>query len=145
MLKRILLASAIGGAVIFAQAALFFGILFADFFASAIPAEFAGINRAVPNFGVIFVGDLVYAALLAVLFTVVGNVHTFRRGAAVGMLLGFAMVLHFDLISAATTFMTTPATVAANVALSTVVSGVGGGVVAVVLGRLGGASERPAP
>lgn len=144
MWKRILLSTVVGGVVIFAQGAIFFGVLFADFFARAVPTEFAGINRDTPNFVMVFVADLVYAALLAILFTVVGKVETFRRGAAVGTLMGFATVLHFDLITTATTFMTTPPTVAANVALSTLLSGVGGGVIAVVLGRLKGPSHPEA-
>jgi uncharacterized membrane protein len=52
------------------------------------------------------------------------------------MLIGFSVALHFDLISSATTYLTTPASVALNVGLSTLMSGLGGGVVAAVLGHL---------
>jgi hypothetical protein len=58
------------------------------------------------------------------------------------MIVGFIMTLHFDLIWSATTHLTSPATVALNVALSTIMSGVGGGVIALVLGKLGNAELR---
>ncbi len=138
---RIMVGTVVGAVVITVQAGLFFGVLFADFFAGSLPAEFAGINRAAPNFPVIFVADLLYAGMLAVLF-VVARVSTFSRGAALGMLIGFLVVLHFDLISSATTYLTTPASIALNVGLSTVMSGLGGGVVAAVLGRFEARAQR---
>jgi predicted MPP superfamily phosphohydrolase len=135
MERRIILAAAAGAVVIFIQAGLFFGFLFAGFFRSRLPAEFAAINRTAPNFPMLFVADLLYAGMLAFLFAV-ASVNTFRRGAGLGMLIGFLVVLHFDLISSATTYLTTPASVALNVGLSTLMSGLGGGVIAVVLSHL---------
>lgn len=145
MWKRIILSAVVGAVVIFIQAGLFFGFLFADFFASRLPEEFASISRTEPNIAMLFVSDLVYAGMLAFLFAAVARVNTFRRGAVVGALLGFSIVLHFDLISAATTYLTTPAGVAANVGISTVMSGLGGGVIAAVLGKLEARANRLSP
>ena len=136
MWKRIILSAVAGAIVISLQAGLFFGFLFADYFASTIPAEFAGISKTEPNFALILVSDLVYAGMLAYLFAAVAHVNTFRRGAAVGMLIGFSIVLHLDLITSATTHLTTPGGITANVAISTFMSGLGGGVIAAMLGRL---------
>ncbi len=135
MERRIILGATAGAVVISIQAGLFFGFLFADFFASRLPAEFAGINRTAPNVPMLFVADLLYAGMLAFVFAQ-ARVNTFRRGAALGVLIGFSVVLHFDLISSATTYLTTPASVALNVGLSTLMSGLGGGVIAAVFGHL---------
>jgi hypothetical protein len=89
----------------------------------------------------LFLADLLYAGMLATLFAAVARVNSFRRGAAVGMLIGFSVVVHFDLISSATTLLTTPAAMALNALLSTFMSGLGGGVIAAVLGRLEGGTR----
>ncbi|MCA9784222.1 MAG: hypothetical protein KDC10_03585 [Calditrichaeota bacterium] len=75
--------------------------------------------------------------MLATLFATVARVHTFRRGAAVGALIGLAVVLHMDMITLATTWLNTPASMALNALLSVIMSGLGGAVIAAVQGRLG--------
>lgn len=137
MTLRVAAAALAGAVVIFVLAGLSFGLLFADFFAHSIPPDLADVSRKETNLALIFVSDLLYASLLAYVFAFLANIRTFRRGAMVGMVLGFTVVLHFDLISAATTRLTTPASMAANAAISTFMSGIGGGVVAAVLGRFG--------
>lgn len=134
--KRIVLSAVAGAVVIFVLAGLLFGVTFAGFFSGQLPVQFAGIQRTAPNYPMLFGADLLYAGMLATLFAVVAKVHSFRRGAAVGMLIGFSVVLHFDLISSATTYLTTPAAMALNAVLSTFMSGLGGGVIGAVLGRL---------
>jgi hypothetical protein len=136
MIRSIVLSSLAGALVIFAQAGLFFGVLFADFFARQLPTDLAGIRRAEPDLLLLFVADLLYALMLAGLFWWVGKVRTFRQGAVAGMLIGLAVVVHFDLIYRATTDLITPAGMAANAAISAVMSGIGGGVIAAVLGRV---------
>ena len=136
MVLRIVLSALAGGIVIFIMAGFAFGFLFADYFAGSLPSEFAGINRETPNFVLIIISDFLYSGMLAYVFAVLARIRTFRRGAVTGMIIGFAVSLHLDLISAATTHLTTPPSIAANVAISTLMSGMGGGVVATVLGRL---------
>jgi hypothetical protein len=136
MLTRFLISGLAGAAAIFVMAGVLFGVVFAEFFASAIPPEFAGINRAAPNYALIAAADLLYAGLLTFILSSLGGPSTFRRGALFGLVIGFVVVLHFDLLSAATTYLTTPASVAVNAAVSGVMSGVGGGVIGMVLGRL---------
>ena len=65
MLKRIAVAAAIGSVAIFVMAGLAFGLVFADFFASHFPAEFADVNRADVTYPLIYVSDLLYAVMLA--------------------------------------------------------------------------------
>jgi hypothetical protein len=84
---------------------------------------------------VIALSDFVYATLLAFILASVPGPKTFRRGAFFGAIIGLSVVLHFDLITYATTHMNTGVGIAANVAISTVMSGIGGGVIAFVLGR----------
>jgi hypothetical protein len=122
--------------VIFVLAGVLFGVLFADFFANSVPPEFAGVNRANPSFGVIAVADLLYALLLAFLLSSMAGPRNFARGALFGLVIGFVIVLHFDLLSAATTYLTTPASIAVNAVLSGAMSAVGAGVMGAVLGRL---------
>jgi len=136
MVRRILLGGLAGAAVIFPLAGVLFGVLFADFFANAIPPEFAGVMKGTPNLFLIASADLLYAGLLAFILSSLPGPSTFRRGAVFGGVIGFMVVLHFDLLSAATTYLTTPASMAVNAVLSGLMSGVGGGVVGMVLGRL---------
>jgi hypothetical protein len=84
----------------------------------------------------VFGADLIYAVMLATLFAWVTTIRTFRQGALAGMLIGLAMVVHFDMIYHATTYLVSPAAMAADAAISAVMSGIGGGVIAAVLGRL---------
>ena len=134
MAGRVFLSALIGAVVIFLQAGLFFGFLFADFFAGNFPAEFADVNRQAYNFPVLFTADILYASLLAFLFRLM-DTRTFVRGAAFGALIGFVVTLHFDLIWAGTTYLVTPVRIAANAVISAFMSGVGGGVIAAMLGR----------
>ncbi|MGE3383991.1 MAG: hypothetical protein AB7L70_13670 [Pyrinomonadaceae bacterium] len=133
LFKRILFAALAGAVVIFILAGLFFGVLFADFFAGSIPPEFAIINRPAPVFPLILAADALYALMLAVVLDSAG-VRTFARGALFGGFIGFAVMLHFDLIMSATTFLNTPLKVAANVVISSVMSAAAGAVIAAVLG-----------
>jgi hypothetical protein len=135
MLTRIVVSGLAGAVVILVLAGVLFGVVFADFFASATP-EFAGVARASTQYGLIAVADLVYAGLLAFILSSLAGRNTFGRGALYGLVIGSAAVLHFDLLSAATTHLTTPATVAVNVMLSAFMSAVGGGVIGMVQGRL---------
>jgi hypothetical protein len=141
---RIVVSALAGAVVVFVLAFLAFGVLFAEFFAHQIPASLAGVSREAPSVAVIFVADATYAALLAYLFETRTRVRDFRAGAVTGAIIGFAVVLHFDLLSAATTYLTTPVGIAANVAISTVMSGVAGGTIGAVLGRLQPAAGRTA-
>lgn len=136
MLKRVVLAAVAGSVVIFVLAGLSFGLLFADFFAGQFPDEFAGVNRATVNYPLILMSDLLYATMLAFVLDRTG-VRAAGRGAMFGSFIGFTVVLHFDLISAATTYLTNAPTVAANVAISSVMSAAAGAVIATVLGRVG--------
>ncbi|MCA9784112.1 MAG: hypothetical protein KC518_11080 [Candidatus Cloacimonetes bacterium] len=142
MAKRIILSALAGAVVIFMLAGLFFGLLFADFFSGQLPEQFAGIQKNPPNFGVIFISDLVYTSMLATVFAVFAKVHTFRRGMAMGALVGLGVVLHMDLITLATTWLNTPASMALNAVLSVIMSGLGGGVIAAVQGRLGATAPQ---
>lgn len=141
---RVMIAALAGAVVIFVQAGVLFGFLFADFFAKQLPPEFAGITKTSPDFAVIFLADLLYAGMLTFVFTALSRIDTFRRGASAGAVIGALVMLHFDLIHAATTHLTTLASVAANVVISAGMSAVGGGVVATVLGRLGRPTRPPA-
>jgi hypothetical protein len=134
--KRVVLGALAGAAAIFVLAGLFFGFLFAGFFAEHFPAEFAAVNRPTMDFGLIVVSDFLYALVLSFLLASLAGPRTFARGTLVGALLGFSVALHFDLITAATTYLTTPPGIAVNALLSGIMSGVGGGVIAATQRRL---------
>lgn len=134
MFKRVALAAVAGSVVIFILAGLSFGLLFDDFFADHFPEEFAGVNRATVNYALIFASDLLYAAMLAFVLDRAGA-RTLGRGAVFGLLIGFTVVLHTDLIWTATTYLTSAPGIAANVAISSAMSAAAGAVIATVLGR----------
>jgi uncharacterized membrane protein len=126
----------VGAVVIFVLAGVLFGFVFADFFAKAPSAELAGVAKDSISYPVIAAADLLYAGLLAFILASLPGRSTFRRGALFGCIIGTAVVLHFDLLSAATTNLTTPASVAVNAAVSGFMSAIGGGVIGLILGRL---------
>jgi hypothetical protein len=136
--KRVVLGALAGTVVIFVLAGLFFGFLFAGFFADHFPAEFAAVNRPAMDFRLIIVSDFLYALMLSFLLASLAGPRTFARGALVGGMLGLAVALHLDLITAATTYLTTPPGIAVNVLLSGIMSGAGGGVIAATQRRLEG-------
>jgi len=94
------------------------------------------VARDTPRFGLIVVADLLYAFLLAFILDSICGRTSFRRGAFFGMVIGFIVVLHFDLLSAATSHLTTPTSIAVNAVVSGLMSGVGGGVIGFVLSKL---------
>jgi hypothetical protein len=131
-----LLASALAGTIVtFVLGAVVFGVVFAEFFAARLPEAFAGAFLEVPAFGVLALADATYGVMLAVLFHVLDGPRRFASGAMVGVLIGGLVTLHFDLLSAATTVLTTPSGIAVNALLSAGVSGIAAGMVAVVRGR----------
>lgn len=135
MVKNVVVSALAGAVVIFILAGFFFGFLFADFFANNTPAVAVGVAKKTVNYGLIAISDLVYATMLAFVLASISGPKTFKRGALVGSIIGFMVVLHFDLLTYATTHMTTGLGIAANVAISTGMSAIGGGVVAFVFGR----------
>ncbi|MFZ1699294.1 MAG: hypothetical protein WBO10_16990 [Pyrinomonadaceae bacterium] len=135
MITRLLISTLAGAIVIFVQAGFFFGYLFADFFAGTVAPKYAVANKESPEFAIIIVADAIYALMLSILISIRPGMKTFMRGAAIGLLVGFVFALHFDLITAATTYLKSFEAIVVNTAISSFMSGLGAGVIGYVLGR----------
>jgi hypothetical protein len=94
--KRFVAATAAGGVVLFLAGGLIWGVLTAGFF-EANRGSAVGVMRETPDYVHLFLGQLVFGALLTVLIGkwagVSGAGGGLRIGASAGLLFGFAMNL----------------------------------------------------
>jgi hypothetical protein len=94
--NRFVLAAAAGGITVFIVGGLLYGVLLAGFF-EANQGSAAGVMRESPDYVHLFLGQLVFGALLAVIIGkwagVAGAGAGLRIGAIIGLLFGFAIDL----------------------------------------------------
>jgi hypothetical protein len=94
--KGFVLATVAGGVVLFLVGGLIYAVLAADFF-EANQGSAVGVMRESPDYVHLFLGQLMYGALLTVVIGKwagqSGAAAGFRLGAVFGALLGFAMDL----------------------------------------------------
>ena len=94
--KRFVLATLAGGIVLFMVGGLIYGVLTASFF-EANQGSAVGVMRNPPDYVHLFLGQLVYGALLTVIIGkwagVSGAAPALRIGAATGLLFGFGVDL----------------------------------------------------
>ena len=136
MTKNILISALVGSIVIFILGALFYAMLFADFFTSNIPEGMEIAQKTEPNLGLIYLGNLAAGLLLAYIFENLAGIRTFAKGAIAGMIIGLLIGLYFDLIFLATTNLGTPVAAAVDVIISAIMFAIAGGVIAALLGKL---------
>ena len=135
-MKRLLIGSIAGGIAIYIVGYVFWGMIFADFFAAnAGSAE--GVPRETAILWASALGTLFYAALVTMTIEARSGatlvVDGLKAGAIVGFLLGgtadFIFYENFNLSNLNATI--------ADVVLEAVRGGIGGAIIAVVLGKIG--------
>ena len=95
MNTKTLLGALIAGVVSFLLGWLIFGILLMDYYA-ANKVQYPGLLKDPMEIWPIAVADLVWGLLVSWIFSM-ANIKTVAKGVTVGFLIGFLMVLGFDL------------------------------------------------
>ena len=95
MNTKTLLGALIAGVVSFLLGWLIFGILLMDYYA-ANKIQYPGLLKDPMEIWPIAVADLVWGLLVSWIFSM-ANIKTVAKGVTVGFLIGFLMVLGFDL------------------------------------------------
>ena len=103
-------------------------ILLGDILTSSVATE--------PNMGLIFVGNIFGAGLLAYIYNRWASISTFNTGAMAGLVIGLLMGLYFDIMMLSTTSMLTTNGAILDVIGTGVMFSITGGVVGLVLGKL---------
>jgi hypothetical protein len=95
-ITKFILASLIGGVVLFLLGGLFYAVLFMDYF-NAVAAP--GVYKAEPVMWSILIGELFAGAFLSLIFTRWASIKTFvtglKNGALIGIILGLGMGFTF--------------------------------------------------
>jgi hypothetical protein len=136
MNSRSVIATVVGGVVFFLLGYVFYGLIFADFFAQNVGSA-TGLAKSPGdmNFIALFLGNLSGAALLTVIFGHWGNIKSFAEGAKAGAIIGLLISLSWDLVMYGTTNAMNLAATLIDPIIGAVMMAIVGGIVAAILGR----------
>jgi hypothetical protein len=131
-----IVAAVVGAIVFFLLGYVFYGILFADFFAQNVGSA-TGLAKSPEemNFIALFLGNLAGAVLLTVIFDSWANIKTFSDGARAGAIIGILVALSWDLVLFGTTNAMNLAAALVDPIISAMMMAIVGGIVAALLGR----------
>ena len=137
MITRILVATLVGGIVMFGLGFLIYGVLLDAFMKANMTAEAAKLMKDPPNFVLIIVSNLVFAWILAFIFERWAGIKTFATGLMAGAIIVFSMALAIDLQFAATmNLMNGFVPIVVDVLAATAMGAITGGVIGFVLGKM---------
>ena len=137
MITRVIVAALVGSVVMFALGFLIYGLLLAEYMKTAM-GQNASMMKDPPNFVLLFVSNLAFAWLLAFVFERWAGIKTFVSGLIGAALIVLPMMIGYDLNFYATTNMMQSVTpMLVDVLATTVLASIVGGVIGLVLGKLG--------
>jgi hypothetical protein len=135
-MKRLLIGSIAGGVALYILGYVFWGTLFADFFAAnAGSAE--GVPRETEILWASGLGTLLYAVLVTMTIEARSGTTSVVDGLKAGAIVGFLVWGTADFIFYGNFNLSNINATIADIALETVRAGVGGAVIAVVLSKIG--------
>ena len=135
MLIRIIAGSVAGAITMYLSGFLIFGLLLADY-VKANTHQYAGLVKDPPEHVSLFLFNLVWAALLTIIFVKWAGIKSFISGMGAGALIFFLMNLGIDLsFNAFMNLFTGFAPMAVDVLASTFLGALSGGVIGFVLGK----------
>ncbi len=141
-IKRFIIGTVVGGIALYILGYVMFNLAFADFFA-ANAGSATGVWKDPQVMWAIAVGTLSYAALITLAIgTRVGST-TIVEGLKVGAIVGFLMWFGADLIIYGIWNVGNLTAAIVDSLLELVRGGIGGVVIAAVLGKIAGAQEAP--
>ena len=135
MNTKVLLAALAGGVATFLLGWALYGVALKGFFDSNMGSA-TGVMRGDEDMQIwaIFVGNVAWSLLLALLYSRWAGITTFKAGATAGAWIGLLMALGYDMISFGTTNIGTLAASLVDPIVNAGLGAVGGGVVGWVLG-----------
>jgi hypothetical protein len=137
-----LLATLVGGIVMFGLGFLIYGILLDAFMKANMTAEAVKLMKDPPNFILLFASNLVFAWVLAFIFERWASIKTFVTEAIAGAIIAGSIALAIDLqFSAIMNLMSGFVPVIVDVLGAVVLGGISGGVIGLVLGKLNKPAE----
>lgn len=135
-IKRLSIGSVVGAVTLYLLGMLIWQVLFADFF-EANSGSAVGVDRDAPIVWAIIVGTLCYAVLLTLSLESSGASKSLVDGLKVGAVMGALLWGTADFILFGLTNLSTLTGAVADTLLEGVRGGIAGGVIAVVLGKVG--------
>ncbi len=141
--KRFLIGTIAGGVALYATGYLIFVVIFGNFYAANIGSA-TGVDRSTQIQWAEALASLAYAALI--MFTMGNRLEamTFGVGARIGALVGFLLWLTADFVFYGATNIATLTRTIVDPLLEFVHGGIGGAVIAAVLGRMSPNGRRHA-
>ncbi len=141
-IKRFIIGTVVGGIALYILGYVMFNLAFADFFA-ANAGSATGMWKDPQVMWAIAVGTLSYAALITLAIETRAGSTTIVEGLKVGAIVGFLMWFGADLIIYGIWNVWNLTAAIVDSLLELVRGGIGGVVIAAVLGKIAGAQEAP--
>ncbi len=140
--KRFIIGTVVGGITLYILGYVIFELAFADFFA-ANAGSATGVWKDPQVIWAIALGTLSYSALITLAIGTRAGSTTIVEGLKVGAIVGFLMWFGADLIIYGVWNLSNLTATIADSVLETIRAGIGGAVIAAVLGKIAGAQEVP--
>ena len=141
-IKRFIIGTVVGGIALYILGYVMFDLAFADFFA-ANAGSATGVWKDPQVIWAIALGTLSYAALITLAIGTRAGSTTIVEGLKVGAIVGFLMWFGADLIIYGIWNVGNLTAAIVDSLLELVRGGIGGVVIAAVLGKIAGAQEAP--
>jgi len=141
-IKRLIIGTIVGGIALYILGYVIWVVIFADFF-TANAGSATGVFRDNPVAWALALGTLSYAALLTLAIGTRAGSATIVDGVKVGAIVGFLMWFGVDFIHYGIANISNLTATIADSLLELVRAGISGGVIAAVLGMIGGTQETP--
>jgi hypothetical protein len=140
--KRSLAGALVGAIVLYATGYLIFDLAFANFYRTNVGSA-TGVDRGGQLVWAMLVANLAYGALIT--FVIENRMGTLSigRGARIGAIVGFFLWCTVDFVYYSTTNIANLTRTVVDPLLEAVHGGVGGAVIAAVLGRMAGPGRKP--
>jgi hypothetical protein len=137
MMTRILLATLVGGVVMFLLGYLIFGVLLEAFIKANTTPEAVKLIKEPPNLILLFLSNLIFAWILAFVFERWASIKTFVSGMFGGAMIASSIALAVDLqLFATMNLMSSAVPVLVDFLAVGLLGAVSGGVIGLMLGKL---------
>lgn len=133
--KKLLVSGFAGGVVLFILGWLIYGMLLMNFFTQNAGTA-TGVNKNMEemNMGMIFLGNLAWGFLLALIVGKWAKAKDFSSGLQIGLLIGFLLGTGYDLLTFGTTHIMNMTATITDIIVGTVMFGITAGVIGIING-----------
>jgi hypothetical protein len=133
MSSRSLLAIALGAIYLFLTGWLVFGILLMDYYA-ANTTHYEGLMNEMPNLFMILISNFAWAFVVVYIFDRWAKIKSFGKGFVAGLIIGFPIILSFDLWFLAGMNLFTVSSIVVDILVNTIIFALLGGISGFILG-----------